>query len=774
MNSFLTTTGCHLMQATVPLQQIIGVDKKNPYFTICKNPRQPGKLLVYFGTALLETVEDDRDHPSFKLLVARLYNSRLKVKTLMDSFNVPYTTMRRWGEALQSGDTETLLRVLAGRQHPRKLTPEIRSFARQRFKDIYPDNRYSYSQQLRQEIREVFDVCLSGETLRPYLSAWKKDWEQGAPVETVRETEEDRPGTDPDEAPEHGGAELENDREVAFDDTETPSSGGREEPNRKHAVIFPAPRQAPGYRFCHHAGLLLFSGFLNRFREVLGAPGEWIKQWVAMILLGATNIEQSKLLGRDALRMLLGAVVTHLHQQRQALAELTVTDCFSALLRMNGEWVGIDQCRDFYYDPHSKHYTGGHQLLKGWCSRLRFAEKVLHMDFIHTARGFPVYLHHDDNYYDLRERYFKVVRRFRQQFGFAAERPLTFIIDRGVYSLDVFNRINKEEEKTYFVTWEKGYRNQPVESVEWTGRCQLYKAKNSSSHMNCYAFQYRDESWPRAKNIRRLIVQATNPKGNSIQVSILTNDLERPARELIELMFSRWLQENDFKYLDVHFGINEITSYGAIHYQELKTVLDDKQIKSGEYKALEKQRAAIKKQLQGYLLRKHCARKDNKKRRQKIDELTQKLAQVELELSQTDKEVSRLQSLIEEDFYKLDTAKKQLMDGIKITARNLFYLLFQPFKEAYDNFRDDHVLFRHLTRSHGLVQQQDNTVDVLLLTEADFPPKVVAIFEDMLMRLNESLPTMPDGSGRRLKLRLLQNESILFTVKKGGVSGAKV
>ena len=26
-------------------------------------------------------------------------------------------------------------------------------------------------------------------------------------------------------------------------------------------------------------------------------------------------------------------------------------------------------------------------------------------------------------------------------------------------------------------------------------------------------------------------------------------------------MFSRWIQENVFKYLDKHFGINQITSY---------------------------------------------------------------------------------------------------------------------------------------------------------------------------------------------------------------------
>jgi len=48
---------------------------------------------------------------------------------------------------------------------------------------------------------------------------------------------------------------------------------------------------------------------------------------------------------------------------------------------------------------------------------------------------------------------------------------------------------------------------------------------------------------------------------------------------------------------------------------------------------------------------------------------------------------------------------KQLMDVIKITARDLFYEAIAPFKEAYDNFRDDHVWFRHVIRSSGVLEE---------------------------------------------------------------------
>lgn len=392
------------MENTVHLQEIIGTDnKKNRFFSVCKHPDQPGKLWVYFGAVLLETIEDDRNHPTFKMLV----------ESLTRAFGVPYSTLRRWGQTVKSGDTEQLIRLFAGRTHPRKLTSEIKSFAKQRFIDIYPDNKYSYSHQIRNEIQDVFEVSISGETLRAPFKEWKKSLDKNTSVETVTIRAQATQHLTPDTHQQGSNKEDENNHLLGIVDDESPLSKAVAPHNRKHVVTLPI---APDYQFCHHAGLLLFSGFLNQFKAVLGESGQWIKQWIAMILLGATNIEQSKLLGKEALRTLLGPFVANLHQQRQVLGELAVTDCLAKLLRLNGEWVGIDRCHDFYYDPHSKHYTGAHKTLKGWCSLLRFTEKVLHMDFIHTAMGFPVYIHHDDNYYDLRERYFEVVKAFRQRF----------------------------------------------------------------------------------------------------------------------------------------------------------------------------------------------------------------------------------------------------------------------------------------------------------------------------------------------------------------------
>jgi hypothetical protein len=38
----------------VHLQRLIGVDKKNPYFAICRDASNPGNIYVYFGAALMD------------------------------------------------------------------------------------------------------------------------------------------------------------------------------------------------------------------------------------------------------------------------------------------------------------------------------------------------------------------------------------------------------------------------------------------------------------------------------------------------------------------------------------------------------------------------------------------------------------------------------------------------------------------------------------------------------------------------------------------------
>jgi hypothetical protein len=63
------------------------------------------------------------------------------------------------------------------------------------------------------------------------------------------------------------------------------------------------------------------------------------------------------------------------------------------------------------------------------------------------------------------------------------------------------------------------------------------------------------------------------------------------------------------------------------------------------------------------------------------------------------------------------------------------------------------------------MRKTDNRVEVLFLPQANFPPKVVGIVNDLLEQLNRRLLSMPDQSGRIIRFGLLQNGAIEFEVK---------
>ena len=71
--------------------------------------RQGRKIIqVYYGLELLEEVADEVTDPTFRSMVARLYNARPKLKSLVEVFALDPKTIRSWGEALKSRDPQRM------------------------------------------------------------------------------------------------------------------------------------------------------------------------------------------------------------------------------------------------------------------------------------------------------------------------------------------------------------------------------------------------------------------------------------------------------------------------------------------------------------------------------------------------------------------------------------------------------------------------------------------------------------------------------------------
>ena len=572
---------------------------------------------------------------------------------------------------------------------------------------------------------------------------------------------------------------------------------------------------------CDHVGMLIFAGALSSIAQATSPPEPLLAQWLGSVMLGAVNIEQTKYLNWEDLGDLLGQTVRFPTPQREQLTRLATPATIDAVLRWNYQQLAIPgDDNDLYYDPHTTHYTGTQNILKGWCAAIRWADKLINSDYVHTAQGHPIYFECTDNFDDLRGRFFPLISRLRTSLQWSPERILTLIVDRGIYSNDIFNQVLADP-NIHLITWEKGYQSQtdtPWETLAASHRAAgtysfhtFSRLRNNSRDHRPYHFEYIHRPWAKNPAIRQIIVRATNPTGRTVQLSILTDDTQRPVYEIVRLMFNRWIQENDFKYLNKHFGINQLTSYRSTPYEQLRDELTDRQVPNRAYvekvkiaRQLEARQArqllaadrdqrdqsarqlrleqiqsaianraapesntlpaATTAEERKELARLHNATKRHHKYRDernlKIENLHQLLLQNEEEKSALEKQVSRIDQLIHQEMVRMDLGNKTLMDAIKITARNLFYRFFAPFKAAYDNYRDDHDHYRQLTQCDGVLRWTGSEIEVHLVPQVNYPPKLRKIITAHLDELNTGGLTLPDGSGRPLRLRLTRKEQI--------------
>ena len=119
-------------------QLILPTDRRNPSISLYRMvDRQGHKIIqVYYGLELLEEVADEVTDPTFRSMVARLYNARLKLKSLVEVFGLDPKTIRSWGEALKSRDPQRMSVMFFGADAGRKRTALIEAFVRVRLPEL--------------------------------------------------------------------------------------------------------------------------------------------------------------------------------------------------------------------------------------------------------------------------------------------------------------------------------------------------------------------------------------------------------------------------------------------------------------------------------------------------------------------------------------------------------------------------------------------------------------------------------------------------------------
>lgn len=798
-------------------QLILPTDKRNPSFSLYLT-KDEQFIHVLYGFEILEVVPNDPEHMAFKMMVGRLYNADLRIATLEEVFGVDRKTIRTWGKAIASRDANELARVMLGRGGSQKRTPVIDRYIVRRWGELRGEGCPNYRATLAREVEAIFEVKLCGETIRKIVNEVKGGTTAPATSEGGAFENEEATCSAP-------GETTSNDLAEAVTQPVSPEEDA--DPRDGVDPLAPSKRSPPKWLeqpgdtiLCDHVGVLIFASALSTIPQAATPREPLLAQWLGSILLGAVNVEQTKYLNWNDLGHLLDHPVRFPTSQREELTRLATPETIDAVLRWNAQQLGLDDGdNDLYYDPHTTHYTGAQNVLKGWCASIRWADRLINSDYIHTAQGHPIYFECTDNYDDLRARFLPLIARLRSSLQWSKERVLTCVVDRGIFSNTVFTQVLADP-CIHLITWEKDYQASADE--DWAKLAAQHRVtqtfaththhrvRNNARDLRPYHFEYISRPWAKNPSIRQIVVRATNPGNKTVQLAILTDDAIRALEPIVRLMFNRWVQENDFKYLNKHFGINQLTSYRSTPYEQLRDQLTDRQVPNRAFVEKVKTGRRLERKKARHLLSEDRARRDaamrlqtiaiikagitrraneapnnaatptpeerkaiarhlnaskrqekyRQQRARKIEELHEQILQNEEEKAGLEKAVSRIDALIGEEMVRMDLRNKTLMDTLKISARNLFYRLFAPFKSAYDNYRDDHDNYRELTQSDGVLRWTGSELEVHIVPQVNYPPKLQKIIEAHFEHLNASGLTLPDGSARPLRLRLTSKEKI--------------
>ncbi|NOY82170.1 MAG: hypothetical protein GXP31_14325 [Kiritimatiellaeota bacterium] len=740
---------------------------------------------VYIGVALLERVGISREDVRRKMLLGRLYNAHVPLRELSATFGHDPRTIKRWGKALLTNDVEEMARVFAGRSAHRKVTPELIRYGRQLYRERHRFGR-NYREVIIAKIAEVFGVTISGTTASTVFAS--------ASGRRAAAGESPKPATALPDAP--------------VSSTESVGSV-KQSPT-------PLPVQVEdgesGRQLIHHAGQVLFAEGMKGIGDALQ------RQFVAQILQGAVNVEQSKTLCGRSLAHFSGPIVSGLKKQRDGLDAQTNLDGALRVYEQNAELLCDGPNRDdlFYFDPHTKEYTGQLRVLKGWCGRRHGVVKAINLDSFHTRSGRPCFIQHYSPYYDMRERFFMSLARFDRLFAPDKRSGRTFVIDRGIYGLAALRSFGKD----YVITWEKNYSGDGWDRTRPALTFSRSLPRNSSNDLRTVTFECQQTPWRRDQSFRRIVVRAARAGGEFVEAAVLTSHPDMDMQDIVWAIFRRWLQENDFKYLDAHFGLNELTSRDNGSFRAEADRFEDRPVDSPEYRELrdrlhgletglgkalvrlrkqEKQaseleqkranlharRPALAARLRNVLERatgdlpmprgsrdiereaaEHIqARKSvvkklsaNTRRRQKlrteIDRIEEAIEPLEARLCSAVRKQSRLHLLIQADYRLLDTRKKAMMDALRITASNIFRNVQELYRAICNDYRDDHVLVRMLSRCSGTLIKTASEVVVELWLPGTLQPHrleaIRALLKEIEERTNAAIP-----APRPVRLRLI-------------------
>ena len=330
----------------------------------------------------------------------------------------------------------------------------------------------------------------------------------------------------------------------------------------------------------------------------------------------------------------------------------------------------------------------------------------------------------------------------------------TLVIDREGYSPDLFAQLWKKRIAvlTYHKFPKDDWRPEEFNSSKVT----LAGGETVTMQLAERGSRLSNGLWVR--EIRRLT-------GNGHQTSILSTNYLQPMTALAVSLFARWCQENFFRYMREHYGLDRLAEYGTEAIPDAISVVNpqwrqlDSQIRSktgqrhrlwAQFGALTLSEEPAESELENYSQRKGLLQQQVQHRDLEIQNLKQQRKQTPHHIP--------VKSLPEQDrFTRLRTERKHFVDTIKMIAYRAESSLASMLREDLVRSDDARALLRHLFHNDVdlLPDPKTNTLTVRLhhLTHAAHDRPVA----QLCAALNETQTVFP-GTNLTLVFKIGSSE----------------
>jgi biotin operon repressor len=256
-------------------------------------------------------------------------------------------------------------------------------------------------------------------------------------------------------------------------------------------------------------------------------------------------------------------------------------------------------------------------------------------------------------------------------------------------------------------------------------------------------------------------VRKLNPSGH--QTSLISTAYGRSLIQDAAGLFSRWCQENFFRYAMEHFGIDLLSEYGTEEMAATK-----RPVVNPARRQLDRQRRS----LQGKLTRwraqyaaltlrpeddeKKVSRWEKRKAEslEEIQQLEHELETVQAQRQETPTHLEWKELPEEETFERLSPSRKRLLDTVKMTAYRAETALAGIVREPLSREDDARSVLRDLFRSAAdlIPSPETNELKVRVHTLAN--PRTNRAIQHLLKELNAASLTYP-GTNWKLVYSLL-------------------